>query len=105
MGLQPINNQILIKLPEKPDEQITAGGIYLPDSSGQRLPMKGKVISTGTGKITDKGKLIPMRFNPGDIVVFKKYVGIEVILDDNRHLIMTEDNILGTLSDTKDIDD
>ena len=104
MGLRPIHNNILIKLPQEPKENITKGGIHLPDNSGQGLPMKGEVVAAGAGKLTDTGQLIPMRFNVGDIVVFKKYSGVELILNDNRHLIMTEDNILGTLDDAKDID-
>lgn len=104
MGLRPIHNNILIKLPEHKESQITAGGIHLPDSSGKTMPMKGEVIAAGPGKLTNKGKLIPIRFKSGDIVVFKKYSGVEIILSDDRHLIMAEDNILGTLNDAKDID-
>tara|TARA_Y100000034_G_C6681863_1_gene299794 strand:+ start:56 stop:373 length:318 start_codon:yes stop_codon:yes gene_type:complete len=104
MGLQPIHNNLLIKLPDKPEEQVTAGGIYLPDTSSQGLPMKGKVVSAGKGKITNTGKLMPMRFKEGDIVVFKQFSGIEITLDNKQHVIMPEDNILGTLDDEQDID-
>ncbi len=98
MGFTPISNNLLVKLPEKPKEQITAGGIHLPDSTTQTFPMKGEVVAVGAGKLTPKGKVVPVAFKPGDIVVFEQYTGVELLIDTKRHLIIAENKLLGKLA-------
>jgi chaperonin GroES len=100
MGFRPIHNNVLVKLPAKPTEnRQTAGGIYLPDSSKQERPMSGKVMAVGAGKLTPKGQVVPAAFKPGDIVVFEQYSGTELLLDDERHLLIPENKLVGLLSD------
>tara|TARA_Y100000310_G_C20091307_1_gene538399 strand:- start:11 stop:307 length:297 start_codon:yes stop_codon:yes gene_type:complete len=97
MTFKPILNNILIKLEPRPKEFITDGGIILPDRSRAGAPMKGVVVAVGNGKITSKGKLIPPTFTPGDTVVFSEYTGTELTLDNTPHIIIPENQLVGTL--------
>jgi chaperonin GroES len=99
MGFTPISNNVLIKLEPEPKDKMTAGGIYLPDQSANPFPMKGEVVSVGAGKLTEKGKLMPMSFKSGDTVVFGQYAGVELIIDDDKHIIIAENQLLGVLID------
>ena len=94
MKIRPLQDRIIVKRLD--EEEKTKGGIIIPDSAKEK-PMEGKVIAVGNGKKTDDGKVIKMDVKAGDKVLFSKYAGSEVKIDDVEHLIMREDDILGII--------
>jgi len=94
MKLRPLHDRILVKRLD--EEQVTKGGIIIPDSAKER-PIKGEVVAAGPGKTADDGKLIAMNVKVGDKVIFNKYAGTEVKIDGDEMLIMREDDILAVI--------
>jgi chaperonin GroES len=94
MAVVPLNDKIMVKRLEA--EEKTAGGIVLPDSAKEK-PRQGKVISLGSGKRLENGKLAPFQVKVGDRVLFTSYAGTEVAVDGGEHLIMTEEDILAVI--------
>lgn len=94
MRMEPIGDKVVIKRLE-PDER-TAGGIVLPDSARDK-PQQGRVLSVGDGRQLRDGSRVPHQVREGDRVVFSRYAGVEVIVDDEEVLIMSEDEILAVL--------
>ena len=94
MKLKPLNDRVLVKRLES--EEKTAGGLYIP-ASAKDNPSKGQVVAVGPGKMDDNGKRIPMAVKPGDEVLFNKYAGTEVKLDNVDHLVMREEDILAII--------
>jgi len=94
MKIRPLHDRIIVKRLD--EEETTKGGIIIPDSAKEK-PMEGEVIAVGNGKKTDDGKVIKMDVKAGDKVLFSKYAGSEVKIDDVEHLIMREDDILGII--------
>lgn len=78
MNIKPLGDRIVIKVLEK--EEKTKGGIVLPDTAKEK-PQKGEVLAVGSGEIID-GKKVPLEVKVGDKVIFSKYAGTEVKLDD-----------------------
>src|SRR5262245_43702434 len=93
--IRPLSDRVLVKPVEKTEER--KGGIIIPDTAKEK-PQEGEVIAAGPGKRDDQGKLIPMDVKPGDKILYGKYSGTEVKLDDAEYLIMHQDDILGILS-------
>jgi chaperonin GroES len=93
-SIKPLQDRIIIKRIEE-GEQIR-GGIIIPDSAKEK-PQEGEVIAVGAGKKLDSGERIAMDVKEGDRVLFGKYAGTEVKLDDEEYLIMREDDILGVI--------
>ncbi|MBN2282509.1 MAG: co-chaperone GroES [Deltaproteobacteria bacterium] len=94
MKIRPLHDRIIVKRLQ--EEEKTKGGIIIPDSAKEK-PMEGEVIAVGPGKRTEDGKLIKVDVKAGDRVLFSKYAGTEVKIDDVEHLIMREDDILGVI--------
>ncbi len=94
MKIKPMNDRILVLRVE--GEGKTSGGIIIPDSAKEK-PQEGKVVSTGPGKMDEKGKRIPLDVKQGDRVLFSKYAGTEIKIDGVEHIFMREDDILGVL--------
>ena len=92
MGLKPLGDRILVKRIE--EEEVNKGGIIIPDTAKEK-PMKGEIIAVGPGRILDNGKQQPMEVKEGNKVLFGKYSGTEVKIDNEEYLIMREDDILG----------
>ena len=92
--IQPLGDRVLVKPVEQ--KETKRGGIIIPDTAKEK-PQEGEVIAVGKGKIGDDGKLIPMDVKPGDRILYGKYSGNEIKLDDVEHLIMHQDDILGIL--------
>jgi chaperonin GroES len=78
------------------EEEVRRGGIIIPDTAKEK-PQEGKVIAVGTGKVSEDGKKIPLDVKAGDRILFGKYSGSEVKIDDEEYLILREDDILGVL--------
>src|SRR4030042_826603 len=89
--LQPVGNRLVVK-PMQSEEK-TKSGIYLPDTAKEK-PQEGKVIAVGPGRVTDEGKRIPMEVEVGDIIIYAKYGGSEIKIDEEELIIMREDDIL-----------
>jgi chaperonin GroES len=94
MKLQPLNDRVLVKRLES--EEKTAGGLYIPDTAKEK-PCKGQVIAAGPGKLNDKGERVALAVKSGDMVLFNKYAGTEVKLDNIDHLVMREEDILAII--------
>ena len=94
MKIRPLQDRIIVKRIE--EEEKTKGGIIIPDSAKEK-PMEGEVISVGSGKVLENGTKQVPEVKAGDRVLFGKYSGTEVKIDDIEHLIMREDDILGVI--------
>jgi chaperonin GroES len=92
--LRPLHDRILVKRLEEGDAK--HGSIIIPDTAKEK-PQEGKVIAVGTGKVTDDGKKIPLDVKAGDRILFGKYSGSEVKVDDEEYLILREEDVLGIL--------
>ena len=93
-SIRPLQDRVIIKRIEE-GEQIR-GGIIIPDSAREK-PQEGEVIAVGAGKKLDSGDRVALDVKEGDRVLFGKYAGTEVKLDDEEYLIMREDDILGVI--------
>ena len=93
-SIRPLHDRVIIKRIEE-QEQIR-GGIIIPDSAKEK-PQEGEVIAVGKGKRKDTGEYVALDVQQGDRVLFGKYAGNEVKLDDEEYLIMREDDILGVI--------
>jgi chaperonin GroES len=89
--LQPLADRLVVKPIQK--EEITKGGIYLPDTAKEK-PQEGEVIAVGPGRVTDDGKRIAMDLKVGDRVIYSKYGGSEIKIDDVEMIILRESDIL-----------
>ena len=91
----PLGDRVLVKPMEK--EKKTKSGIIIPDTVDKERPEMGKIIAVGEGKITDEGKVIPIKVKVGNTVLFTKYGPDEVKIDDEEYLIVSESNILAII--------
>jgi len=94
MKIRPLHDRILLKRLEEQEER--RGGIIIPDTAKEK-PQRGKVIAVGDGKMLENGKRVPLDVKAGDQVLFGKYAGSEVKIDDDEYLILREEDILGIL--------
>ena len=89
--LHPMGDRLVVK-PTQSEEK-TKSGIYIPDTAKERS-QEGKVVAVGPGKMTDEGKRIPLDVEVGDIIIYAKYSGSEIKLDEEELIIMRESDIL-----------
>ena len=92
MKIRPLHDRILVKRIE--EQEVKKGGIIIPDTAKEK-PQEGKVVAVGTGKVNDEGKKIPLDVKAGDRILFGKYSGSEVKVEDEEYLIMREEDVLG----------
>jgi len=95
MKIKPLHDRILVKRIEGEEEEIR-GGIVIPDTAKEK-PQEGEVVAVGDGKVLDSGQKVSMSVQEGDRILFGKYSGTEVKIDDEEFLIMREDEVLGIL--------
>ena len=93
MAIKPLYDRVLVKRCE-PAETVK-GGIIIPDSAKEK-PQEGEVVAVGNGR-REKGELIPLDVKPGDRILFGKYSGNDIKIDDEEYLILKEDEILAKL--------
>ena len=93
-SIRPLYDRVIVQRVEE-GEQVR-GGIIIPDTAKEK-PQQGKVIAVGSGSKRDSGERVPLDVKEGDTVLFGKYAGTEIRLDDEEYLIMREDDILGIL--------
>lgn len=94
MKIRPLHDRVVIKRLE--EEKRTPGGIVIPDSAAEK-PQKGEVLAVGNGKLLDSGEVRALDVKVGDKVLFGKFAGTEVKLDDGEVLVMREDDIMAVL--------
>ncbi len=94
MKIRPLHDRLLVERLE--EKEVKKGGIIIPDTAKEK-PQEAKVIAVGNGKITDEGKKIPLDVKAGDKILFGKYSGSEVKLDDKEYLILREEDVLAIL--------
>jgi chaperonin GroES len=92
MKFKPLKDRVLVKYSDEPEK--SAGGIYIPDTAKEK-PQRGEVIAVGPGRITDDGKVQKIEVKVGDTVLFEKYSGSKINIDNSEYLIIREDDILG----------
>ena len=92
--IKPLADRVVIKVID--DVQQTSGGIFIPDSAKEK-PQKGEVVAVGSGKTNDKGEKEPMEVKVGDIVLFAKYSGTDVKVDDVEYKIVSIKDCLAIL--------
>jgi chaperonin GroES len=90
---------VLVKRVEA--EEKMKGGIIIPDTAKEK-PMEGKVIAVGSGRLDDNGKRVAMEVKAGDRILFGKYAGTEIKIEDEEHIILREDEILGLIDSHKE---
>ena len=94
LKLRPLYDRIVVRRKEAKEQM--RGGIYIPDTAKEK-PQEGKVIAVGTGKVTDEGKRIGLDVKVGDRILFGKYSGSEVKVDDKEYVIFREEDVLAIL--------
>jgi chaperonin GroES len=94
MKIRPLHDRILVKREEEQDTK--KGRIIIPDTAKEK-PQEGKVIAVGTGKVTEDGKKIPLDVKAHDRILFGKYSGSEVKVDEEEYLIMREEDVLAII--------
>ena len=95
MAFRPLHDRVLVRRIEA--EEKTAGGIIIPDNAKEK-PSEGEVIAVGPGGRDESGKLIPIDIKVGDRVLFGKWSGTEVKLDNEELLIMKESDVMGVIA-------
>ena len=93
--IRPLRDRVVVERLE--EERKSAGGIVIPDSASSEKPTRGKIAFVGDGEILDSGKVRPLDVKVGDEVLFGKYTGTEVKIDDKEYVIMREDDILAVI--------
>lgn len=94
MKIQPLGDRILVEVLEAKEK--TKGGIVLPDTAKEK-PQEGKVIAVGKGKVKEDGKVVPLEVKAGDTILFGKYSGTEITIDDKEYLILKEEDVLAVV--------
>ncbi len=94
MKIRPLHDRILVKRME--EQEVRKGGIIIPDTAKEK-PQEGKVVAVGNGKVTDEGKKIALDVKMGDRILFGKYSGNEVKIEDEEYIIMREEDVLAIL--------
>ena len=79
------------------EKETAKGGIIIPDTAKEK-PQEGEVIAVGAGKLNEKGARIPLDVKPGDRILFGKYTGNDIIIDEQEYLILREEEILAKVS-------
>ena len=95
--IRPLADRVVIRPQEK--EEKTRGGIFLPDTAFKEKPQEGVVMAVGEGKLDDNGRRTPVAVKTGDRVLFAKYAGTEIRLDDEEFLILAEKDILAVVNE------
>lgn len=94
--IRPLSDRIVVQPREV--ETKTAGGIVIPDTADKDKPIQGTVIAIGTGKFVE-GKIQPLQVKVGDKILFGKYAGTNVKLDEHEYLVMREEDVMGVVEE------
>ena len=92
VAFKPLGNRVVVE-PSEEDEQMSSGGIYIPDTAKEK-PQEGKIVAVGPGRMTDDGNRVEMELAVDDVVVYSKYAGTEYKEGEIEYLVLREDDIL-----------
>jgi chaperonin GroES len=95
MKVRPLHDRILVKRIE--DQEIKKGSIIIPDTAKEK-PQEGEVVAAGNGRVLDDGTKLTLEVKEGDRVLFGKYAGNEIKIEDREYLILREDDVLAIVS-------
>lgn len=95
LNIAPLRDRVLVRRLE--EKEIAKGGIIIPDTAKEK-PQEAEVIAVGAGKLNEKGVRIPLDVKAGDRVLFGKYTGNDIMIDDKEYLILREEDILAKVS-------
>jgi chaperonin GroES len=98
MRVRPLHDRLLVKRVE--EKETLKGGIIIPDTAKEK-PQEGEVIAAGHGKKTEEGKVLPLDVKQGDRILFGKYSGTEIKIDEQEYLILREEEVLGVSEPAK----
>ena len=94
MAVKPLGDKILVKRLDA--EEVTKGGIVLPDSAKEK-PKEGRIVEVGPGKVLDDGSRSALQVKKGDRVLFTSYAGTEIKVDGQEYLVMSEEDVLAVV--------
>lgn len=94
MQVRPLGDRVLVKPIDEPEKK--KGGIIIPDTAKEK-PQQGVVIAVGKGRLLESGERAALEVKKGDKVLFRKYSGTEIDIEDDKHLILGESDILATI--------
>jgi chaperonin GroES len=94
LKVKPLADRVVVKPLEEAEQM--KGGLYIPDTAKEK-PQQGEVVAVGPGKLTDEGKRVDPELKVGDKVLYGKYSGTEVTLDDSQYLILRESDVLAVI--------
>ena len=95
LKLKPIGDRVIVQRLGSAEK--SKGGLYLPDTA-QEKPQEGKVIAVGSGKMLKSGKVVPLAVKAGDKIIFGKYSGSEIKVDDKEYVFLNKDDILAIVT-------
>jgi chaperonin GroES len=95
MNVAPLYDRVLLKRTE--EQEVKKGGIIIPDTAKEK-PLEAEVIAVGKGRVSDDGKVVALEVKKGDRVLIGKFAGTEVMVNDEEHVIVREEEILATIS-------
>jgi chaperonin GroES len=96
MKLRPLADRLIVEPQEQ--EEVTASGIVLPETAKEK-PQRGTVVAAGPGRYGDDDERLPMDVKEGDIVLFAKYAGTEVKIENKKYLILKESDVLAVIEE------
>jgi chaperonin GroES len=94
MKIRPLHDRILVT--RITEQEVGRGGIIIPDTAKEK-PQEGKVVAVGNGRVTDDGKRVALDVQTGDRILFGKYTGSEVTIEDEEYVIMREEDVFAIL--------
>ncbi len=92
--IRPLGDRVVVK--PMLSEEVTKSGIVLPDTAKEK-PQQGEVVSVGSGRLLDNGQRVAIDLKAGDKVLFSKYAGNDIKIDDEEYLILREVDVLGVI--------
>jgi chaperonin GroES len=96
MNLKPLNDRVIVKPKEVVEK--SKGGVILPDTASKEKPIEGTVLAVGPGKLNDNGERTALEVKKDDQVIFSKYAGTEIKIEDDSYLILREEDILAIIN-------
>ncbi len=96
MKLKPLGDRVLVKIEQA--EEKTKGGIYIPQTA-QEKTQRGVVVAVGEGRTLDNGEKVPVPVKEGDKIIYDKYAGTQIKINEEEHLILSSDDILAIIEE------